>query len=123
MSLLTRIIMEAERDSALQELARHGLLRVRTNRPAGPGEAGPVRVGGAGPTRAGSSKQVGSTSPTGVGTPISNNSAGRPDVHVIGRSPQPAKPIRSTKSQIVPEPDQIQSAPPRRSSPLEPPGS
>jgi hypothetical protein len=44
-------------------------------------------------------------------------------VHVIGRSPQPSKPIRSTKSKIVPEPDQIQSAPPRRSSPLEPPGS
>ena len=129
MSLLTRIIMEAERDSALQELARHGLLRVRTNRPAGPGEAGPVRVGGAGPIRAGSSTQARrgasptGASPTGVGTPISSNSAAHPDVHVIGRSPQPAKPIRSAKSKIVPEPDQIQSAPPRRSSPLEPPGS
>ena len=54
---------------------------MRANRPAGPGEAGPA-VGG------------------------SNNSPGRPDVRVVGRSPQPAKPIRWVKSRIVPEPDQ-----------------
>jgi hypothetical protein len=126
MSLLTRIIMEAERASAwefireeglraaMQAAARQADLRVRTNRPAGPGEAGPVRVGGASPTRAGSSKQVCSSSPTGAGTPISNNSPGRPDVRVVGRSPQPTKPIQSVKSKIVPEPDQIQSAPPTR---------
>ena len=58
-----------------------------------------------------------------IGTPITNNSPGRPEVRVVGRS-RPAKPIQSVKSRIVPEPDQIQSAPPRRrSSPLEPPGS
>ena len=58
-----------------------------------------------------------------IGAPIANNSPGRPEVRVVGRSPQPARPIRhSMKSRIVPEPDQIQSAPPRRSSPLEPPG-
>ena len=62
---------------------------MRANRPAGPGEAGPA-VGG------------------------SNNSPGRPDVRVVGRSPQPAKPIRWVKSRIVPEPDQIQSATPVR---------
>ena len=62
MSTVTRIILEAERVSAqaalsseqgvrerlriaLQELARQGLLRVRTNQPAGPGVAGPVRAG------------------------------------------------------------------------------
>jgi hypothetical protein len=53
---------------------------------------------------------------------ISNNSPGRPDVTMVGRVSRPAKPIQSVKSKIVPEPDQIQSAPPRRSSPLEPPG-
>ena len=93
------------------------------SRPNGPGEAGPVRTspgvfGGASPTRAGSS------TPIAVGEPVSNNSAGHPSVHVIGRSPQPSKPVQSVKSRIVPEPDQIQSKPPgRRFSPLEPPGS
>jgi len=54
---------------------------------------------------------------------ITNNTPGRPSVSMIGRS-RPAKPIQSGKSKIVPEPDQIWSAPPgRRSSLLEPPGS
>jgi hypothetical protein len=53
---------------------------------------------------------------------ITNNTPGRPDVTMVGRS-RPTKPIRLAKSKIVPEPDQIKSAPPRRSSPLEPPGS
>jgi hypothetical protein len=48
-----------------------------------------------------------------AGVPITNNSPGRPEVRVVGRS-RPANPIRSTKSAIVPEPDQIQSAPPVR---------
>ena len=48
-----------------------------------------------------------------AGGPITNNSLGRPEVRVVGRS-RPAKPIRSTKSAVVPEPDQIQSAPPVR---------
>ena len=48
-----------------------------------------------------------------IGAPITNNSPGRPEVRVVGRS-RPAKPIRSAKSAIVPEPDQIQSAPPTR---------
>jgi hypothetical protein len=82
----------------------------RVNRPAGPGEAGPVRVG---PARAGSSTQF----PHGAGTPVSHNSTpGRPDVTVVGRARPStmAHPIRSAKSKIVPEPDQIQSAPPVR---------
>ena len=138
MSVVTRVIVEAEAISsrealrlmreedlraamraALQELVRHGLLRVRTNRPAGPGEAGPAGPGVAGPARVG-----GAGSSGGVGAPIANNSPGRPDVRVVGRSPQPAKPIRrSMKSRIVPEPDQVQSEPAsRRSTLLEPPG-
>jgi len=36
------------------------------------------------------------------------------NVHAVGRVSHPAKPIRSVKSAIVPEPDQIQSAPPVR---------
>jgi hypothetical protein len=38
-------------------------------------------------------------------------SGGRSEVRAVGRA-RPAKPIRSTKSAIVPEPDQVQSAPP-----------
>ena len=97
MSLITRIILEAEAAScweALGTLARQGLLRALAGR----------------------------RSPTGAGAPIGNNSPGQPVVQVVGQA-RPAKPIRSTKSRIAPEPDQIQSAPPRRSSPLEPPGS
>jgi hypothetical protein len=48
-----------------------------------------------------------------IGTPITNNSPGRPEVRVVGRS-RPAKPIQSVKSKIMPEPDQVQSAPPVR---------
>jgi hypothetical protein len=98
MSFLTRTMLEAERDSAwdfvralshdgglqailreeglraaMRAAARQADLRVRPNRPAGPGEAGPVVASA---TRAGSSTQArSSTSPTGAGTPISNNSA------------------------------------------------
>jgi hypothetical protein len=168
MSLLTKLIWEAERESvvefmqasasrsssssrasasqaAMQAAAtsrqQAGMRRMRPNspnRPNGPGEAGPVRVGGGGggggddassTTRAAgpAAARVGS-SPTGVGAPISHNSTpGRPDVTVVGRARPStmAHPIRSAKSKIVPEPDQIQSPPPpgpRRSSLLEPPG-
>jgi hypothetical protein len=118
MSLITRTIMEAEAASgreavwtALREWARRGLLRARANQPAGVGVAGPVV---AGPARAGSSKQArGGASPTGVGTPIGNNSPGQPVVQAIGRA-RVAKPIRSVKSRVVPEPDQLQSGPPTR---------
>jgi len=104
MSLITRIILEAEAAScweALGTLAQQGLLRASAGRRSDP-RANP--------------------SPTGAGAPTGNNSPGQPVVQVVGQA-RPAKPIRSTKSRIAPEPDQIQSAPPRRSSPLEPPGS
>ena len=93
--------LRAAMRAALQELVRHGLLRVRTNRPAGPGEGGPVRVGGAGSS--------------GGGAPITNNAPGRAG-RAGGRqlSATSEAPIRSVKSRIVPEPDQIQSAPPTR---------
>jgi len=40
-------------------------------------------------------------------------SGGRSEVRAVGRA-RPAKPIRSAKSAIVSEPDQVQSAPPVR---------
>jgi hypothetical protein len=138
MSLLTKLIVEAERASVvefMQELERdEGLrtimrekgvqaamqavttrpagIRMRPNspnrRPNGPGEAGPVRVGGgdAGNPRAGSAR-AGGAFPHGAGAPISHNSTpGRPDVTVVGRARPStmAHPIRSAKSKIVPEP-------------------
>ena len=63
--------------------------------------------------------------PTRVGGDfITRNPAGQPEATMVGRSRPTKPPIRSTKSAIVPEPDQIQSPPPepRRSSLLEPPG-
>jgi hypothetical protein len=152
MTWFTKLIVEAERESVVEfvhELKRdaglQAILRekgfeaampVVTTRPAGsrvrpngPGEAGPVRVGGgASPTRAvGSARAGSSTHPRATGEPISHNSTpGRPDVTVVGRARPStmAHPIRSAKSKIVPEPDQIQSPPPgpRRRSLLEPPG-
>jgi hypothetical protein len=133
MSTVTRIILEAETVSAMdfiqaamrEEALRASALRAAARQTASRREpsmhqklvpvAGPARGAGAGSS--GGSERV-------SGAPITNNnSPGRPEVRVVGRSPQPARPIRhSMKSRIVPEPDQIQSAPPRRSSPLEPPG-
>jgi hypothetical protein len=49
----------------------------------------------------------------------------RPEVRVVGRVSHPIKPIRSAKSTIVPEPDQIQSKRPEPRpvvGPLEPRG-
>ena len=50
---------------------------------------------------------------------------GRPEVRAVGRSSGPANPIRSAKSKIVPEPDQVQSGRPSSrtvTGPLEPRG-
>ena len=126
MSFLTKVMLEAEGDSAMDfmraVMGKEGLrvaMQAALTRQAdsrrgpvhqepGPGSRRPDPRVGAGSSMSG---------------PISNNSPGRPDVTMVGRSPRPAKPIQSVKSRIVPEPYQIQSAPPRRSSPLEPPGS
>ena len=45
---------------------------------------------------------------------VPSNPSPPTNVHAVGRVSHPAKPIRSVKSAIVPEPDQIQSAPPVR---------
>jgi hypothetical protein len=112
MSLLTRIIMEAERISALEFIREEGLRAVMQ---AAARQANMRRE----PTR----QEPAPAGPARVGTPITDNPAGQPVVSVVGRATRPTKPIRSTKSTVVPEPDQLQSAPPtRRSSPLEPPG-
>ena len=109
MSLITRIILEAETVSAREamrtawraSMAQAALRREPAGRRSDP--------------RA-------NTSPTGAGAPTGNNSPGQPVVHVVGRA-RAAKPIRSVKSRIVPEPDQVQSEPAsRRSTLLEPPG-
>ena len=50
---------------------------------------------------------------------------GRPEVRVVGRAPQPARPVQSAKSKIVPEPDQGKSERPGSrpvTGPLEPRG-
>jgi hypothetical protein len=103
-SLVEALAKALRRERQERRLAGSGLGRrpavLDRSRPAGPGEAGPVRTG----------------------APITNNFAGQPTVQVVGRA-RPAKPIRPMKSRIVPEPDQIQSKPLRRSMPLEPPGS
>ena len=80
-----------------------------------PHVAGSTQVGGdlatnnsqnrSGPP-AGGSRQV-------SGGPVTNNPLGRAGVTMVGRS-RPTKPMQSGKSKIVPEPDQIQSAPPVR---------
>jgi hypothetical protein len=78
-------------DPVVEYLKERGVIRSgskrtkrRTNRPAGPGEAGPARGCGAGPARGGGSNRV-------SGVPITNNSPGQTTVHVVGRSPQPTK--------------------------------
>ena len=45
---------------------------------------------------------------------VPSNPSPPTNVHAVGRVSHPAKSIRSVKSAIVPEPDQIQSAPPVR---------
>jgi hypothetical protein len=50
---------------------------------------------------------------------------GQPEVRAVGRSPGSANPIRSVKSKIVPEPDQVQSERPKPrllTGPFEPQG-
>jgi hypothetical protein len=106
MSTVTRIILEAEAASSRE--AMRAALRASVRQAASrrePTRQEPVRQDSRPGSRPGPS----------MSGPIGNNSLGQPDVHMVGRSPQPAKPIRSMKSRIVPEPDQIQSAPPVRS--------
>jgi hypothetical protein len=101
-SLLTRIILEAEAASARDFMREEGVACGN----AGSGSSGRFAAGAC------ASGAVGAS-----GTRASEASVRRAPslrVHVVGRSPQPAKPIRSMKSRIVPEPDQIQSAPPVR---------
>ena len=137
MSFLTRVMLEAEDASAIDLIQRNGglqrVLREEGLRAAmqaaarqadsrrepihqepGPGGHSDPRPAGARPGR-----------PDPIGTPISNNSLGQPEVRVVGRARPSAKPIRSAKSQIVPEPDQIQSERPKPrpvTGPLEPQG-
>ena len=65
-----------------------------------------------------SSRSAPSTVNVPGGMPITHNFSGQPSVHVVGRGrlakPIRSKPVQSMKSKIVPEPDQIQSAPPVR---------
>ena len=142
MSFLTKVMLEAEDTSAMDSIARdenlQAILReeglraamqavsrqtlVRKPSSAHQDPSSPVRQE---PVRQDPEPRVadsGRVVRVG-GDLITNNSAGRPDITAIGRS-RPTKPMQSGKSKIVPEPDQIQSAPPgpRRSSPLEPPG-
>ena len=114
MSTVTRIMLEAETASAMDfmravmgeeglRVAMQAAARQTASRRGpvhqepGPGSRRPDPRVGAGSSMSG---------------PISNNSPGRPDVTMVGRS-RPAKPIQSVKSKIVPEPDQIQSKPTR----------
>jgi len=125
MSTLTRIMLEAEAASAREAMRaamREERLRAAMQAAARQADSrrGPVHQE-PGPGSRRPDPRVGAGSS--MSGPISNNSPGRPDVTMVGRSPRPAKPIQSVKSRIVPEPYQIQSAPPHRSSPLEPPGS
>ena len=125
MSFLTKVMLEAE-DTSAREAMRAAMreegLRAAMQTAARQADSrrGPVHQE-PGPGSRRPDPRVGAGSS--MSGPISNNSPGRPDVTMVGRSPRPAKPIQSVKSRIVPEPYQIQSAPPHRSSPLEPPGS
>jgi hypothetical protein len=122
------------REQGLQA-AVDGWRTVDRHRPAGPGEAGPVgpvRSARRDPVRQEPAPRQGSESHVAdsgrvvrvSSGPVTNTS--RHDVTMVGRArpSSMAHPIRSAKSKIVPEPDQIWSEPPgrRRSSPLEPPG-
>jgi hypothetical protein len=137
MSLLTQIMLEAERasaaefslalsrDAGLRAILREEGLRAAMQAAARQADSRrePIRQTPA-PAGHPDPRSVGTRSsrPDPVGTPITNNSSGQPEVRVVGRA-RPTKPMQSGKSRIVPEPDQIQSPPlGRRSSPLEPPG-
>jgi hypothetical protein len=103
MSTVVGVIIEAETRSALEARNRTDNKRGGGGSVGGNGGRAGIDAG----TRDGSG---GATTVRGVGAPFTNNDPGRPDVHVVGRA-RAVKPIRSVKSQIVPEPDQIQSAP------------
>ena len=93
MSTTVGAILEAERESAKAAI---GLALAA-------GLAGPQQTGASG---AGASGATDATVPSNPSPPT--------NVHAVGRVSHPAKPIRSVKFAIVPEPDQIQSAPPVR---------
>ena len=111
MSTVTRIILEAERESVKEFL---GLVREEALRAAMRAalQASLAR-------RTASRREPMRQEPTpGNRRPdpsLVNHGAsdGRSEVRAVGRA-RPAKPIRSAKSAIVPEPDQVQSAPPVR---------
>jgi len=116
MSTVTRIMLEAEAASgreAMRAAMREEGLRAAMQTAARQADSrrGPVHQE-PGPGSRRPDPRVGAGSS--MSGPISNNSPGRPDVTMVGRSPRPAKPIQSVKSRIVPEPYQIQSAPPVR---------
>jgi hypothetical protein len=118
MSTVTRVIMEAEATSArefiLAAMREEGLRAAmqaaarQADSRREPIHQKPVPAGHPDPRSAG----AGPGRPDPVGTPITNNSPGRPDVRVVGRA-RPAKPIRSAKSAIVSEPDQVRSERPK----------
>jgi hypothetical protein len=126
MSTVTRTIIEAETVSAreamrtaMREEALRAAARQADSRRE-PIHQKPVPAGHPDPRSAGA--RPGRPDP--VGAPTGNNSLGQPEVRVVGRS-RPAKPIRSAKSVIVPEPDQIISRRPDPrpvTGPLEPRG-
>ena len=98
MSTTVGAILEAERESAKAEI---GLaLRQASLDPSKRGRQEPGRQ------EPGRQERPDATVPSNPSPPT--------NVHAVGRVSHPAKPIRSVKSAIVPEPDQIQSAPPVR---------
>jgi hypothetical protein len=139
MSLLTRTLMECERTSAMefaQELSRDEGLQIimreqglraamqaaarQADSRRGPVHQNPGPAGHPDPRSAGAR----SGRPDPIGAPIANNSQGQPEVRVVGRA-RPAKPIRTAKSGVVPEPDQVTSRRPEPrpvTGPLEPRG-
>ena len=100
MSTITRVIIEAETVSAREFIrAVMGEEGLRAAMQAAARQADSRR----GPVR----QEPGHQKPASV-EPLPS------EVRTVGRSPRSTKPIRSTKSTIVPDPDQLQSAPPVR---------
>jgi hypothetical protein len=99
MSTVIPILLEAERTSFLEAALRRGA----TGR--GDKAVSGVALRGNASSRSAPGKNV----PGGM--PVTSNDPGHPSVHVVGRARVAKPPIRSVKSRIVPEPDQIQSPP------------
>ena len=103
MSTTVGAILEAERESAKAAI---GLaLRQASLDPSKRGRQEPGRQE-PGRQEPGRQERPDATVPSNPSPPT--------NVHAVGRVSHPAKPIQSVKSAIVPEPDQIQSAPPVR---------